>query len=189
MNDGYSTAWPHCSVNTAPLPTMIFTTPSQQLPQFQNTQDLVQYIFSHRELLQEILSQLGSLHITSPAIQTQQYPNPTVPLPSQSTPFIMVPVPQQSYQPPIYPASYQQQLGYMQYPPQPVTNNQQFFQQPLSFPLTIDQTHYQPRCQISPINNTPTTHQESSIENQTPEGYTDILKFLAESSTNDDQVK
>ncbi|CAF0805019.1 unnamed protein product [Rotaria sordida] len=143
----------------------ILSTSSQQSFQYINNQDMIEYVLSQPEMIQELLHRLGVLQISSTTQQEQGYQNPHLQQQQLSIPFQI----QSSYQ-------QQQQTLQMQYQSQ---QQQLYSQQLISLPAIHNQLNNE--NQSYSRNNIQISPQEYPIgtvyENLLTESITDSFQF------------
>ncbi|CAF3753177.1 unnamed protein product, partial [Rotaria sordida] len=144
----------------------ILSTSSQQSFQYINNQDMIEYVLSQPEMIQELLHRLGVLQISSTTQQEQGYQNPHLQQQQLSIPFQI----QSSYQ------QQQQQTLQMQYQSQ---QQQLYSQQLISLPTIHNQLNNE--NQSYSRNNIQISPQEYPIgtvyENLLTESITDSFQF------------
>ncbi|CAF4878580.1 unnamed protein product, partial [Rotaria sp. Silwood1] len=165
INDDISKVNIQSNINQTSLQN-ILSTSSQQSFQHINNQDMIDYVLTQPEIIQELLNRLGVLQLSSSIIQQGQgYQNQHIQqiLPTQ--------LQMQS--------SYQQQIPQIQYQQQ--IYNQQFLQQSISIPTIHNQLNNDNQYQNFSRNNNQISSQECPIEtnyeNLFTESITDPLQF------------
>ncbi|CAF1106330.1 unnamed protein product [Rotaria sp. Silwood1] len=165
INDDISKVNIQSNINQTSLQN-ILSTSSQQSFQHINNQDMIDYVLTQPEIIQELLNRLGVLQLSSSIIQQGQgYQNQHIQqiLPTQ--------LQMQS--------SYQQQIPQIQYQQQ--IYNQQVFQQSISIPTIHNQLNNDNQYQNFSRNNNQISSQECPIEtnyeNLFTESITDPLQF------------